>query len=77
MSRYKFTTYDENGLVIKELMETHYRSGTRTDYQETAWEYHENGKHKTVTVHKWTSHDEAKSPDADPASLGKTTVTHI
>ena len=68
-------TYDENGLVIKELMETHYRSGTRTDYQETAWEYHENGKHKTVTVHKWTSHDEAKYPDTDPASLGKTTVT--
>ena len=67
--------YNEEGTVCSELLTTRYRSGTRIDYQETAWEYHENGKYKTVSVHKWTSHDEAKNPDAAPGDLGQTTVT--
>lgn len=67
--------YNEEGTVCSELLTTRYRSGTRIDYQETAWEYHENGRYKTVSVHKWTSHDEAKYPDAAPGDLGQTTVT--
>ena len=67
--------YNEEGTVCSELLTTRYRSGTRIDYQETAWEYHENGRYKTVSVHKWTSHDEAKYPDATPGDLGQTTVT--
>lgn len=75
-NRYTYSyTYDEEGVVLSELMTTQYRSGTRIDYRETAWEYHGNGKYKTVTVHTWTSHDEAQYPDAAPGDLGKTTVT--
>ena len=69
-------TYDEEGRQTSELMTTHYRSGPRIDYQKSIWEYHENGKYKTVSIQKWTSYDEAKYPNADPAAWGKTTVTH-
>lgn len=36
--------YNEEGTVCSELLTTRYRSGTRVDYQETTWEYHENGR---------------------------------
>lgn len=76
-NRYTYTyTYDEEGRQISELMTTHYRSGPRIDYQKSIWEYHENGKYKTVSIQKWTSYDETKYPNADPAAWGKTTVTH-
>ena len=76
-NRYTYTyTYDEEGRQTSELMTTHYRSGPHIDYQKSIWEYHENGKYKTVSIQKWTSYDEAKYPNADPAAWGKTTVTH-
>ena len=68
-------TYDETGRVQSELLTTRYHSGRRIDYQETTYEYHENGQHRCVTVHTWTSYDEAKYPDANKNDLGKTTVT--
>lgn len=75
-NRYTYSyAYDESGQLQTELLTTVYRSGTRIDYQETSFEYHENGNYKTVSVHKWTSHDEAKYPDAPLGDLGKTTVT--
>ena len=76
-NHYTYTyTYDAEGQQTSELMTTHYRSGSRIDYQESLWEYHENGKYSCITIHTWTSYDEAKYPDADPATWGKTTVTH-
>lgn len=68
-------TYDEEGRCKTELLTTTYRYGVRIDYQETTYEYHENGRYKSVAVHKWTSYDEAKYPGASLADLGKTTVT--
>lgn len=65
--------YDAEGRVISELMTTNYKSAPRIDYQETSYEYHENGIHKSVTVHKWTSYDEARFPNADKKDLGQTT----
>lgn len=69
-------TYDEEGRIVTELMTTRYKSAPRVDYQETTYEYHENGFHRTVTVHQWTSYDEAKFPHKSKNDLGTTTVTH-
>lgn len=75
-NRYTYSyTYDEAGRVETELLTTEYRYGTRIDYQKTTWEYHANGNTKAISVQKWTSHDEAKYPDAAPGDWGKTTVT--
>lgn len=75
-NRYTYSyTYDEAGRVETELLTTEYRYGTRIDYQETTYEYHENWNLKRVSVHSWTSHDEAKYPDAAPGDWGKNTVT--
>ena len=68
-------TYDEEGRVASELMTTRYKSAPRVDYRETAYEYHENGHHSSVTVHQWTSYDEAKFPYKEKSALGTTTVT--
>ena len=68
-------TYDEEGRCKTELLTTTYRYGVRIDYQETTYEYYENGTYKSVAVHKWTSYDEARYPNANPADLGLTTVT--
>ena len=68
-------TYDEEGRVASELMTTRYKSAPRIDYRETAYEYHENGRHSSVTVHQWTSYDEAKFPYKEKSALGTTTVT--
>lgn len=69
-------TYDEEGRVQSELLTTRYHSGRRIDYQEIAYEYHGNGLHKSVSVHLWTSYDEAGFPDKAKNDLGTTTVTH-
>lgn len=68
-------TYDEEGRVQSELMTTRYKSAPRIDYQETTYEFHENGIQKSVTVHKWTSYDEGKYPHKDKKDLGTTSVT--
>lgn len=67
--------YDDEGRCKSELLTTTYRYGVRIDYQETSYEYHENGSYKSVAVHKWTSYDEINYPNANPADLGRTTVT--
>ena len=67
--------YDEEGRVASELMTTRYKSAPRIDYRETRYEYHENGLHSCVTVHQWTSYDEAKFPYKAKSDLGTTTVT--
>ena len=69
-------TYNENGQVLSELMVTNYKSAPRIDYQEITYEYHDNGPHSCVAVHKWTSYDEAKFPNADKQDLGQTTVKY-
>lgn len=75
-NRYTYSyTYDEEGRQQSELLTTEYRYGTRIDYQKTSYEYHKNGAVKSISVQIWTSHDEAKYPDAAPGDLGKTTVT--
>lgn len=68
-------TYDEEGRLVSELMTTRYKSAPRVDYRETAYEYHENGRHSRVSVHTWTSYDEAKFPYKSKSDLGMTTVT--
>ena len=68
-------TYDEFDRIVTELMTTRYKSAPRIDYQETSYEFHENGRRSRVTVHTWTSYDEAKYPDKPLSDLGETTVT--
>ena len=68
-------SYDEFDRIVTELMTTRYKSAPRVDYQETTYEFHENGQRSRVSVHTWTSYDEAKYPDKPRSDLGKTTVT--
>ena len=68
-------TYDEQDRIVTELMTTRYKSAPRVDYQETTYEFHENGQRSRVSVHTWTSYDEARYPDKSLSDLGKTTVT--
>lgn len=68
-------TYDEYDRIVTELMTTRYKSAPRVDYQETSYEFHENGRRSRVTIHTWTSYDEAKYPDKPLSDLGETTVT--
>ena len=69
-------TYDEEGRIASELVTTVPVNTSRITYQETFYEYYENGSCKTVAVHTWTSTDEAKAaPGTSKFDLGTTTVT--
>ena len=75
-NRYSYTyTYGEDGMLASELLTTTYSYGKRIDYQETSYEYHDNHNPKLISVHKWSSYDEAVRPKAAPGDLGTTVVT--